>query len=154
MAKSILAAGALTLGAAVSALAFGATGAAAQQPTTLTMAVGSPVTSLDPHFHQLSPNNAVADMIFSKLVETDAQARNVPGLATEWRAVGPTTWEFKLRPNVRFHNGAPFTAEDVAATMRRHSATLPAWPPCSATTSRCARSLKAGSASKRTLAAL
>jgi peptide/nickel transport system substrate-binding protein len=104
--------------AAVSALALQAAGAAAQQQT-LTMAVGAPVTSLDPHFHQLSPNNAVADMIFDKLVETDAQARNMPGLATEWRAVGPTTWEFKLRPGVRFHNGSAFTAEDVAFTLRR-----------------------------------
>ncbi len=93
--------------------------AVAQQPLTLNMAVGAPVTSLDPHYHQLSPNNAVSDMIFSKLVETDAQARNVPGLALEWRAVGPTTWEFKLRPNVRFHNGNAFTAEDVAFTLRR-----------------------------------
>ena len=50
---------------------------------TLTMAVGAPVTSLDPHFHQLSPNNAVASMLFDRLVNTDAQARNVPGL-TRW----------------------------------------------------------------------
>jgi peptide/nickel transport system substrate-binding protein len=102
--------------AAVSALALAATGAGAQ---TLNMGVGSPVTSLDPHYHQLSPNNAVADMIFSKLVETDGRARNVPGLATEWRPVGPTTWEFKLREGVRFHNGSAFTAEDVAFTLQR-----------------------------------
>jgi len=105
--------------AAVSAFVL-ASGASAQTgQTTLTMAVGAPVTSLDPHFHQLSPNNAAADMIFSKLIETDAQARNVPGLATEWRAVGPTTWEFKLREGVRFHNGSAFTAEDVAFTLQR-----------------------------------
>ncbi|MGG5807919.1 ABC transporter substrate-binding protein [Falsiroseomonas sp. CW058] len=118
MRKGIRAARGVTLGAAISALALAGGGAAAQQ-TTLTIGVGSPVTSLDPHFHQLSPNNAVADMIFGKLVETDAQARNVPGLATEWRAVGPTTWEFKLRPGVRFHNGSDFTAEDVAFTIAR-----------------------------------
>ncbi|HEV7265720.1 MAG TPA: ABC transporter substrate-binding protein [Falsiroseomonas sp.] len=107
--------------AAVSAFALNATmqPAGAQQPTTLTMGVGSPVTSLDPHYHQLSPNNAVADMIFSKLVETDAQARRIPGLALEWRAIGPTVWEFKLRPGVRFHNGSDFTAEDIVATMQR-----------------------------------
>ena len=104
--------------AAISAFTLGvaAQGAAAQ---TLTMAVGSPVTSLDPHFHQLSPNNAVSDMIFGKLIETDAAARNIPALATEWRATGPTTWEFKLRPGVRFHNGNPFTAEDVVFTLQR-----------------------------------
>ncbi|WP_376088694.1 ABC transporter substrate-binding protein [Roseomonas sp. CCTCC AB2023176] len=96
-----------------------APGAAPPNTAMLTMGVGSPVTSLDPHYHQLSPNNAVSDMIFDKLVNTDARANNVPGLATEWRAVGPTTWEFKLRPGVRFHNGREFTAEDVAFTIGR-----------------------------------
>jgi len=85
----------------------------------LTMAVAAPVTSLDPHYHQLSPNNAVADMIFDRLVNTDGQSRPVPGLAVEWRAVEPNLWEFKLRPGVRFHNGSEFTAEDVAFTFER-----------------------------------
>ena len=117
MRNGIRAAKGVTLGAVVSALTM--QHAWAQAPQTLTMGVGSPVTSLDPHFHQLSPNNAVADMIFDKLVETDGQARNQPGLATEWRAVAPTVWEFKLRDGVRFHNGSAFTAEDVAFTLRR-----------------------------------
>ena len=86
---------------------------------TATIAVGAPVTSLDPHYHQLSPNNAVADTIFDRLVNVDDQSRQVPGLATEWRAVEPTVWEFKLRPNVRFQNGNAFTAEDVAFTLAR-----------------------------------
>ncbi len=104
---------------AVSAGMFPMSAQAQGQGPTLTMGVGSPVTSLDPHFHQLSPNNAVSDMIFDKLVETDAQARNQPGLATEWRAVSPTVWEFRLREGVRFHNGNAFTAEDVAFTLQR-----------------------------------
>ncbi|WP_207540064.1 ABC transporter substrate-binding protein [Sabulicella rubraurantiaca] len=86
---------------------------------SLTMAVGAPVTSLDPHFHQLSPNNAVAGMVFDRLVNTDGQARQVPGLAESWSTVAPDTWEFKLRRGVRFHNGNEFTAEDVAFTFRR-----------------------------------
>ena len=121
MPKRIRAAGAYALGAIATLLAGGA---AAQGPAqgamqTLTMGVGSPVTSLDPHFHQLSPNNAVSDMIFDKLIETDGQARNQPALATEWRAIAPTTWEFRLREGVRFHNGSDFTAEDVAFTLQR-----------------------------------
>jgi peptide/nickel transport system substrate-binding protein len=107
---------AIALGAAGMALGAGGQGLRAQ---TLTMAVGAPVTSLDPHYHQLSPNNAVADMIFDKLVNTDSQARRVPGLATEWQAVEPNVWEFKLRQGVRFHNGNEFTAEDVAFTLDR-----------------------------------
>lgn len=89
------------------------------QAQNLTIAVGAPVTSLDPHYHQLSPNNAVSDMTFDRLVNTDARARQVPGLATEWKVVGPTTWEFRLRPGVTFHNGSAFTAEDVAFTLSR-----------------------------------
>ncbi|MBX6376568.1 MAG: ABC transporter substrate-binding protein [Acetobacteraceae bacterium] len=110
----------IAVGAAAVGLVMGL-GAAAPQAgaQTLTMAVGAPVTSLDPHYHQLSPNNAVADMIFDRLVNTDNLSRMVPGLAVEWRAVEPTVWEFKLRPNVRFHNGNPFTAEDVAFTIQR-----------------------------------
>jgi len=86
---------------------------------TLTFGVGAPVTSLDPHYHQLSPNSAVAEMIFSGLTATDAQARVVPDLAESWRVIDATTWEFKLRPGVRFHNGSAFTAEDVAFTFDR-----------------------------------
>ena len=94
--------------------------AAAQAPAaSLTMAVGAPITSLDPHYHQLSPNNAVADMIFDGLVNRDARDSNIPGLATSWRAVDPLTWEFKLREGVSFHNGNAFTAEDVAFTLHR-----------------------------------
>ncbi|GGG36497.1 ABC transporter substrate-binding protein [Caldovatus sediminis] len=109
----------IAVGAAVLGLA--AVGAAAPEARaqTLTMAVGAPVTSLDPHYHQLSPNNAVADMIFDRLINTDNLSRMVPGLAVEWRPVGPTVWEFRLRPGVRFHNGNPFTAEDVAFTIQR-----------------------------------
>ena len=108
----------LTVVATVAAtgLALAAGQALAQ---TATIAVGAPVTSIDPHYHQLSPNNAVSDTIFDRLVNTDNQARMIPGLATEWRAVEPTVWEFKLRPNVHFHNGNAFTAEDVAFTIGR-----------------------------------
>jgi len=106
----------LALAASTAFIGLSAQGALAQ---SVTMAVAAPVTSLDPHYHQLSPNNAVADTIFDKLVNTDAKSNNLPGLALSWRAVEPNVWEFKLRPNVRFHNGNPFTAEDVAFTLQR-----------------------------------
>ncbi|MEO3472424.1 ABC transporter substrate-binding protein [Roseomonas sp. CAU 1739] len=107
--------------AAVSAIATVVFAIAAGQAAaqTATIAVGAPVTSIDPHYHQLSPNNAVSDTIFDRLINTDDRARMIPGLATEWRAVEPTVWEFKLRPNVRFHNGNAFTADDVAFTIGR-----------------------------------
>ncbi len=104
----------LAAGLAIAGLALEP--AAAQ---TLTMGVGAPVTSIDPHYHQLSPNTAVAEMIFSALTETDSRARITPDLAESWRPVSDTVWEFKLRQGVTFHNGSPFTAEDVAFTFER-----------------------------------
>ncbi|MBP0491851.1 ABC transporter substrate-binding protein [Roseomonas indoligenes] len=103
--------------AALSAFVLaGAVPAAAQ---TLNLAVGAPVTSLDPHYHALSPNYAVADMLFDSLTAFDAQARVEPRLALSWKPVAEDVWEFKLRPNVTFHNGNAFTAEDVAFTIAR-----------------------------------
>lgn len=86
---------------------------------TLTMGVGAVIGSLDPHFYNVGPNNAVAATLFSRMVETDAQARVRPGLLASWRLVSDTVWEFKLRPDVRFHNGAPFVADDIAFTIAR-----------------------------------
>jgi peptide/nickel transport system substrate-binding protein len=104
--------------AAALAAAF-ALASGAAQAQTLTLGVGAPVTSLDPHYHNLAPNNAMADTLYDALTHRDARARLVPGLAESWRAVDEDTWEFKLRSGVRFHNGSEFTAEDVAFTLRR-----------------------------------
>ncbi len=85
----------------------------------LTIGLGGNVTSADPHFHNLSPNNNVAVHVFDRLVHHDAQQRIGPGLAVSWRAIDDLTWEFKLRPGVRYHDGSEFTAEDVVATLKR-----------------------------------
>ncbi|NGM18460.1 ABC transporter substrate-binding protein [Roseomonas stagni] len=103
-------------GTIAAALLLATFGAHAQ---TLRMGVGAQITSADPHFHNISPNNAFASMVFDNLLETDANARLVPMLAEGWRAVGEDVWEFKLRRGVRFHNGNDFTAEDVAFTLER-----------------------------------
>ena len=86
---------------------------------TLTMGVGAPSTSLDPHFFNAAPNGSVASHLFSRLVERDARARPQPGLAESWRAVSDTVWEFKLRPGVTWHDGRNFTADDVVFTFER-----------------------------------
>lgn len=86
---------------------------------TLTMGVGSPISSLDPHYHQLRSNAEVSQLLFDTLLGTDARAQLVPGLAESWRAVGETAWEFRLREGARFTDGRPFTADDVAFTIGR-----------------------------------
>ena len=74
--------------------------AAAQE---LKIAVAADITSMDPHFFNLFPNNNVAEHIFDKLVQMDADSKMIPGLATSWKVIDPTTWEFKLRKGVKFH---------------------------------------------------
>ncbi|HYD07859.1 MAG TPA: ABC transporter substrate-binding protein, partial [Reyranella sp.] len=76
-------------------------------------------SALDPQFHNLGPNNQIAQHMFDPLVAKDAQQLPVPGLALSWKAVDDTVWEFKLRPNVKFHDGSPFTADDVVFTFER-----------------------------------
>jgi len=86
---------------------------------SIQVAVSAFPTSMDPHFHTLTPNNGMASYIFDSLVGRDAHANLIPGLAESWRVVDRTTWEFKLRRGVRFHNGAIFDAEDVIYTINR-----------------------------------
>ncbi len=85
----------------------------------ITIGFGAAVTSTDPHYHNLSTNTMVARHFFESLVAQDAQLRLKPGLAVSWKPLDDTTWEFKLRQGVSFHDGSPFEAKDVVATFGR-----------------------------------
>lgn len=76
-------------------------------------------SSLDPHYHNLSPNNMLSRHVFETLVKQDVNQAPTPGLAESWRAVDPTTWEFKLRRGVKFFDGGDLTVDDVLATFKR-----------------------------------
>jgi len=91
-------------------------GAAAQD---LRIGLGASITALDPHFHVVGSNSALARNFFDGLVNQDDRQRIVPGVAESWRAVEPTLWEFRLKPGLRFHDGGKVEAEDVAASLRR-----------------------------------
>ena len=75
--------------------------------------------SLDPQIQFAVPIYALVRHIFDPLVEFDPQNKIVPKLAESWRVVDPSSWEFKLRRGVKFHNGEPFTAESVKFTLER-----------------------------------
>lgn len=94
------------------------------QPQELRIGMSADVTAMDPHAVNIAPNNQIGWHVFDALVNVDADVRLVPGLAQSWRAVDGTTWEFKLRRNVKFHDGSDFTAEDVVFSLDR-AATLP-----------------------------
>ena len=95
------------------------TGAAAQAET-LRWARASDPTSLDPHAFNVGTNFTLLHQMYETLVNRDARGRLVPSLALSWQMTAdPTVWEFKLRPNVKFHDGAPLTAKDVVFSLNR-----------------------------------
>ena len=98
---------------------LGAIGAGPAIATDLTIGIGADVTAIDPHYHNVTPNNNVAAHIFDYLVLRDERQKPIPGLAESWRTVDPLTWEFKLRKGVKFHDGSEFTAADVVASIER-----------------------------------
>ena len=89
------------------------------QAADIKMAVRTDASSIDPHYHVYTPNSAVFRHIFDTLVLSDAKGQPLPGLALSWTPVGEDVWVFKLRPGVTFHDGSPFTAEDVAFSIAR-----------------------------------
>ena len=106
---------------AATAVAFGilALGTGAAFAEKLTIGLASEPTSLDPHFHNLGPNNAMSVHIFDRLIAQDEKQRLSPGLAVSWQPIDDLTWEFKLRQGVKFHDGSDFNADDVVCTMAR-----------------------------------
>ncbi|RYF57135.1 MAG: ABC transporter substrate-binding protein, partial [Comamonadaceae bacterium] len=80
---------------------------------SLTIALSAEPTSADPNYHKMTANDALASHIYSPLVARDAQMNLIPALALSWKTLDDTTWEFKLRPDVKFSNGKTFTSEDV-----------------------------------------
>lgn len=89
------------------------------QAKDLRIALATEPSSIDPHFHVTTPNMALSTHLFDRLVHTDEKQQLVPGLATGWKSVDPLTWEFKLRQGVVWHDGKPFTADDVVFSLTR-----------------------------------
>ncbi|MDJ0897001.1 MAG: ABC transporter substrate-binding protein [Alphaproteobacteria bacterium] len=85
----------------------------------LKVGLGAEPTSIDPHYHNLTPNNALAREIFDRLIMPDETQQLKPGLAVSWKALDDFTWEFKLRQGVKWHDGSPFSADDVLFTFER-----------------------------------
>ena len=79
-------------------------------------------SALDPHYSVLGNDVATAQNMFERLIAFDADLRIRPGLALSWTVLDPLTWELKLRPGVRYHDGTQFTGNDVGASLLRSRA--------------------------------
>ncbi|HSX94174.1 MAG TPA: ABC transporter substrate-binding protein [Hydrogenophaga sp.] len=94
-----------------------ATGAASAQ--TVRIGNQGDALSMDPHSLNESLQLTVTGNVYEPLVARDRNLKLVPGLATSWKQTSPTVWRFELRKGVEFHDGTPFTADDVLFTFAR-----------------------------------
>jgi peptide/nickel transport system substrate-binding protein len=79
---------------------------------------GDPLT-MDPHSQNELLTNSMNGQVYETLVNRDKKLGIEAVLATEWTQVSALKWRFKLRPNVKFHDGSPFTADDVVFSVKR-----------------------------------
>ena len=86
---------------------------------TLKIANQGDATSLDPHSLQESLQLTVTGNVYEPLVTRGADFKLTAALATSWKQTAPTVWRFDLRKNVQFHDGTPFTADDVIFSYDR-----------------------------------
>ena len=73
------------------AFAFSTSVAAQSKIRDVSIGLQAAITSMDPHFHNLSPNNALSLHIFEPLVNRDENQKLIPGLATSWKALDDLT---------------------------------------------------------------
>ena len=100
------------------AIALAATSFAASA-VTLKIANQGDALSLDPHSLNESLQLTVLRNVFDSLVDRDRNYKLTPSLATDWKQTSPTVWRFNLRKGVKFHDGTPFTADDVIFNVER-----------------------------------
>ena len=75
--------------------------------------------TMDPHAYASEDNKGATYQVYEALLDVDSNLAIVPQLALAWKILDPTHWQFELRRGVRFHDGAPFTADDVVFSIGR-----------------------------------
>src|SRR5437868_6095853 len=91
-----------------------ATVASAQTPQAVRVGVDVDAGTLDPRLARDTTAFRAIDLIYDGLVQLAADLKPTANLAESWESPSPTVWIFHLRKGVRFHDGTPLTADDVA----------------------------------------
>ena len=107
-----------TILAASLALACVFAGATAEA-RTLRYSMQDDATTLDPHAANLLGVGRLTQNVYEAMVGRDKDFKIVPALALSWSQPDANTWRFKLRPNVKFHDGSALTADDVVFSVER-----------------------------------
>ena len=85
----------------------------------LKWAAQNDVITLDPHSQNHATTNAMMQHNYEGLTRYNKQYQAEPSLAVSWKQLSDTHWQFNLRKNVKFHDGSPFTADDVVFSFGR-----------------------------------
>jgi peptide/nickel transport system substrate-binding protein len=96
-----------------------ATEAPVAEGSEITVVIANDPATLDPQVSEDGNERAVNDSIYETLLTRDQDMNIVPLLATEYEQLDDTTWQFKLREDVSFHNGEPFNADAVVFSVER-----------------------------------
>src|SRR5205085_8588479 len=86
---------------------------------TLRYANQGDLKSLDPYTLNETTTHAHLGQVYEGLITRDEELKIAPALAESWETPEPTRWRFHLRKGVKFHNGDPFTADDVVFSANR-----------------------------------
>ena len=92
-------------------------GAQTTRKTELNVAQPGDISKLDPHLSTGGFDITITLILYDTVTSRHPDGRLYPGLATEWKLLNPTTWQFKLRPGLKFHNGDPLTSADVLSLI-------------------------------------
>ncbi|MGH8708224.1 MAG: ABC transporter substrate-binding protein [Burkholderiales bacterium] len=93
--------------------------AATTHAATLRWGAQNDILTLDPHSQNHATTNGIMQHTYEGLVRYDKSFAIEPSLATGWQLISPTHYRFKLRQGVKFHDGTPFTADDVVFSYHR-----------------------------------
>src|SRR5262249_24928626 len=85
----------------------------------LRWAAQNDVLTLDPHSQTPAPPHSILQYTYEGLTRYTKDYKIEPCLATAWKQISETHWRFELRKNVKFHDGSPFTADDVVFSFGR-----------------------------------
>src|SRR5258706_12505333 len=80
---------------------------------TLRWAGRGDMQTTDPHSQNENLTNNINQLVYEFLIVRDKKLGLQPALAESWTRINPTTWRFKLRSGVKFHDDTPFTADNV-----------------------------------------
>ena len=109
----------MKLSALLAAAVLASALAAPSQAQTLRWAAQNDILTMDPHSQNHATTNAILMHAYEGLTRYNAKYEVEPSLATKWTYISPTQVRFELRKGVKFHDGSPFTADDVIFSFGR-----------------------------------